>query len=345
MKKLNYLLFSLLFIFIFCSKVNAYTYSTESNITATFNNTAYNRRNVTSGKTYYHGDTISSSTGFISETIIRVSDRSDHIDGIFAGTYLLDFYIFGSGSITENLSCDNINANFGYYDVTTGNLVSTSNKISTSCLEVYNSKYNTINAVKVLMQFTFNGDFAHDFRFQITNNAYFLNNTNLFGVFIGNIYDYNQQIVELFHQNALQDMQIIQNEKTNEKLDESIQTQEETNNTINNSNIDSPYNAIGSVSNSIASNGVITQLVTLPVTLFQNILNSVNGSCSSYNMGSLFGTDLILPCINVSNYIGAQLWSVIDVIISGLFVWSISRKMIKVFNNFSTLKDGDVLSD
>lgn len=119
----------------------------------------------------------------------------------------------------------------------------------------------------------------------------------------------------------------------------------DVNDSINNSNVDDPSNSINSFKNNLATNGVITQLVTLPVTLFSNVLNSVNGTCSSYNLGSLLGTDLVLPCINISNYIGATLWSVIDVLISGLFVYAISRKFIKVFENLSSMKEGDVISD
>ena len=128
----------------------------------------------------------------------------------------------------------------------------------------------------------------------------------------------------------------------NTQINDSIN---DVNDTINNSNVDDPSSSINSFKNNLATNGVITQLVTLPVTLFSNVLNSVNGSCSNYNLGSLFGTDLILPCINISNYIGSSLWSVIDVLISGLFVYGISRKFIKVFDNLSSMKEGDVISD
>lgn len=117
------------------------------------------------------------------------------------------------------------------------------------------------------------------------------------------------------------------------------------NDTMSDSSTDSPNNGINAVKNGIATNGVITQLITLPVTLFQQILTSINGTCQSFNLGSLFGTDLILPCINVSDYLGSTLWGVIDVIISGYFVWVISRKMISAFDMFSTMKDGDVLDD
>ena len=117
------------------------------------------------------------------------------------------------------------------------------------------------------------------------------------------------------------------------------------NGSINNDNVDDPSSSINSFKDKIASNGVITQLIGLPVTLFTKVLNSVNGTCSTYNLGSLFGTDLILPCVNIQNYLGTTLWSVIDVLISGLFVYSISRKFLKVFESMSSMNEGDVIGD
>lgn len=116
-------------------------------------------------------------------------------------------------------------------------------------------------------------------------------------------------------------------------------------NDIKSEDVDDPSSSINSFKDKIASNGVITQLVGLPITLFTKVLNSVNGTCSSYNLGSLFGTDLILPCINIETYLGSSLWSIIDVLISGLFVYTISKKFIKVFENMSSMNEGDVIGD
>lgn len=130
--------------------------------------------------------------------------------------------------------------------------------------------------------------------------------------------------------------------KDQNKMDSSIN---DVNSSINNDNVDDPSNSINSFKDKIATNGVITQLVGLPITLFTKILNSVNGTCSSYNFGSLFGTDIVFPCIDVSNYLGKSLWNVIDVLISGLFVYSLSRKFIKVFEQMSSMNEGDVIGD
>lgn len=117
------------------------------------------------------------------------------------------------------------------------------------------------------------------------------------------------------------------------------------NNSINNSDVDDPSSSINSFNDKLAENGVITQLIGLPVTLFTKVLNSVNGTCTSYNLGSLFGTEIVFPCINMFNILGGNLWSVIDVLISGLFVYSISKKFIKVFEHMSSMNEGDVIDD
>lgn len=92
-------------------------------------------------------------------------------------------------------------------------------------------------------------------------------------------------------------------------------------------------------------NSTITQLITLPITLYTAILNNLNGTCQPFNLGELYGNNLILPCINISQYLGNSLWTMIDIIISGFAIYAISRKMIKVFNNFSSLREGDVIDD
>lgn len=140
-----------------------------------------------------------------------------------------------------------------------------------------------------------------------------------------NIINKNQQMID-------------KQSETNKKVDD-------INNSINDSNVDDPSSSINSFKDKIAINGVITQLVGLPVTLFTKVLNSVNGTCSSYNLGSLFGTDLVLPCVNIETYLGSTLWNIIDVLISGLFVYTISKKFIKVFENMSSMNEGDVISD
>lgn len=120
------------------------------------------------------------------------------------------------------------------------------------------------------------------------------------------------------------------------------------NNSINSSTTPSgtdTNNAYSNFEGATAQNGVITSLITLPVSLFTNILGALNSSCTRFDMGTLLGTHIYFNCINPSNYLGSQLWSVIDILMSGFFVWYISRKFIKVFENLSSLKEGDPVGD
>lgn len=90
-----------------------------------------------------------------------------------------------------------------------------------------------------------------------------------------------------------------------------------------------------------ANNGVINQLVTMPITLTQAFLNGFNGGCSPYNLGNLLGTDLILPCIYPNQYLGA-VWNIIDVIISGLFIYVFGKRLVKIFNDVTNMKENQI---
>lgn len=126
----------------------------------------------------------------------------------------------------------------------------------------------------------------------------------------------------------------------NQALNDSVNS---LNDNITNSNTDNPSSDFSNFQNMLPENGVITQLITLPISLFQKILTSLNASCSNFNLGSLYNHELILPCINISNYVGSSLWNVIDVLFSGFFVLVIAKKMIATFESFSSMKEGDIL--
>lgn len=176
-----------------------------------------------------------------------------------------------------------------------------------------------------------------------------------------NGYDYSSQLqglstaiqnVNTNINNAKSDIITNNNNNTQNIINNQNQNTNSINNNLNNidntmkdSSVNDPSNSINGIKNSIATNGVITQLVTLPITLFQHILNAVNGTCDSFDLGELLGTHIVLPCINVADYLGSALWGTIDVLISGVLVYHVSKKFIKVFNHLTDLKEGDVIGD
>lgn len=133
--------------------------------------------------------------------------------------------------------------------------------------------------------------------------------------------------------------------ETNNKLNETNQELGKVNDNITNDDVGGVDGAFESFESFVSENSTITQLITMPITLYTSILNGVQSSCQPFSLGNLFGINLTLPCINIGNYLGSTLWSMIDIIISGFAIFSISKKLIKIFNNFSTMKEGDVIDD
>lgn len=128
-----------------------------------------------------------------------------------------------------------------------------------------------------------------------------------------------------------------------------IQQQQQTNQNItdpsgNTSSENS--SAIDNFNSQVAEDNTISSLFTMPITLFQNVLNSVDGTCTSFSLGSLLGTPVSFPCINPGTYLGSELWGVIDVICCGFFIFYMSKRFISIFENFSSMKDsGDEVGD
>ena len=109
--------------------------------------------------------------------------------------------------------------------------------------------------------------------------------------------------------------------------------------TIDNNNTSSSTTSWG---NKNTSNSTITNLVTLPIQLLQAYTNGMSGTCSSFNLGNLFGTNITLPCINIGNLIGNSLWTTIDILFSGFMIFAIAKKLIKIFNDFTNLRSNQV---
>lgn len=119
----------------------------------------------------------------------------------------------------------------------------------------------------------------------------------------------------------------------------------DVNNSINNDTVSTNTENSSTASewaSASASDSVISDMVLMPITLLNAFSSGFSGSCQAYNLGSLYGTNLTLPCINISNYLGSTLWGIIDVLMSGFLIYGIGKKFVKVFNDFTNLKDSQV---
>lgn len=134
---------------------------------------------------------------------------------------------------------------------------------------------------------------------------------------------------------------IIQNQTTSitNAQNQTTNAVNDTNNTLKDDNVDDPSSSLSSMNSNIATNSVISDLLLLPVTLFQRVINSINGSCNSFNLGTLFNHNLVLPCINLQNILGSSLYGVIDILLCGIFVLSMRKRFVNIFENITSLKD------
>lgn len=115
----------------------------------------------------------------------------------------------------------------------------------------------------------------------------------------------------------------------NQALTDSITSDDAPNTSTELDNLDS----------SVASDTPISDLITLPITLANVFINGIEASCSPVNLGNLYGTDLILPCINIEQKLGSNLWSQIDILFSIFMCYNIGMLFITAFSGITSLRD------
>lgn len=151
-----------------------------------------------------------------------------------------------------------------------------------------------------------------------------------------------QDVINNQNQNT-QNIIINNNSNTNKIVDstnKNTKAVEDVNDTLNDSSVDNPESALNGIKNYFGSNGVISDLLLLPVTLYSAIINNINGTCTNFTLGTLFGHTLILPCINLSSWLGQALYGTIDLMFSGFFIMKIRKKFVDIFNHFTSLEVG-----
>lgn len=87
------------------------------------------------------------------------------------------------------------------------------------------------------------------------------------------------------------------------------------------------------------SNSPVSDLLTLPITLLQAYLTGFDSVCTTYNLGSLYGTNLTLPCIDIPSYIGNSLWTMIDALCCIYMIYNIAMLFVSIYEQFTSLDD------
>lgn len=145
----------------------------------------------------------------------------------------------------------------------------------------------------------------------------------------------NEFIQYQYNTNTKLDQQINQNQTI-------INNQNETNNILNDSSIpsDSDSKINGIIQSTQSQNANISDLVNFIPNTLRVIINGFNNNCTGgYSLGSLYGTELVIPCINPVDYLGSFLWGVIDSILCLCYLIPLSKFLINKYNDLTSMKN------
>ena len=159
----------------------------------------------------------------------------------------------------------------------------------------------------------------------------------------------NNQTNAIINNNNNNTQQIINNQNSNtQQIISSNQQLHNDNQQINQSINNSSYSDVGADVQSLeeqigadfTTNTPISDLITMPFTLLNAYSNGISSSCSSFNLGSLYGTDIIFPCIYPQNYLGSSLWGVIDLLFCIFLVYNIAMLVVHIYDSITSLDSG-----
>lgn len=117
-----------------------------------------------------------------------------------------------------------------------------------------------------------------------------------------------------------------------------VNSQQDINNTLND-------DSGGEVSSSWfdefreSSSTPVSDLLTMPITLLQAYLNGFSDTCRDMNLGSLYGSYIIIPCLNIESYLGSELWSLIDVLFTLFMLYNIGMLCVTIYEGITSLND------
>lgn len=137
---------------------------------------------------------------------------------------------------------------------------------------------------------------------------------------------------------------IINNDNSNTQaiIDSNTETKESidnVNDTLNDETAPSDSEIEDLFDIDVESSTPISDLITMPILLLHAYYSGFAGSCSSYNLGSLFGHDIILPCIDLENILGSTLYGLIDMCMSLFLAYNIGLMCISIFESITSLHD------
>lgn len=147
---------------------------------------------------------------------------------------------------------------------------------------------------------------------------------------------YTQQVI---NNKSNEIIQAIQN--GTQAQQQTAQNTSDINNNIQDSSIDTSTSdrstsSFSNTTNSSMSNTPVSNLITLPITFLSGVNSAISGQCTNVNYIELFGYQLVLPCLNLSERLG-NVWTIIDTIFSCMLIFSIGKSLVGTFARLSDM--------
>ena len=117
----------------------------------------------------------------------------------------------------------------------------------------------------------------------------------------------------------------------------------DVNSSLNDSSIPSDSTSkINNITNAITANqnSSVVQIATFFPQVLQLIVNGMNTSCTGgYSLGSLYGTELTIPCINPVDYLGNTIWGTIDAILCLCYLIPLCKFLVNKYNDLTSMNN------
>lgn len=88
-----------------------------------------------------------------------------------------------------------------------------------------------------------------------------------------------------------------------------------------------------------ASDTPISDLLTMPLTILNSLIQNLGGTCSPYTIPFFYNTTVTFPCIVLEDYLGTNIVNYIDLFICLYMCYNIGMLAITIFDDITSLND------
>lgn len=124
-----------------------------------------------------------------------------------------------------------------------------------------------------------------------------------------------------------------QNEEINNNL-KAMLTIFSDDTSVSDSSINTALNGI-----ELADDTPMTNILMFPVLIFSYFNSNMSNTCSSVSLGSLYGHEITLPCIDIQSLIGSTLYNIIDLFMLFYMLYNFCHFLIGFFESSSELNN------